>query len=71
MALFEYEPAGKSLLLFDRDKIGGILHFWTHNSHVDLALRKSGDLFLNFLDLRGVTVARNMKTRSDVGGDCS
>ena len=25
--------------------------------------RKSGDLFLNFLDLRGVTVARNIKTR--------
>lgn len=26
-------------------------------------VRKSGDLFLNFLDLRGVTVARNLKTR--------
>ncbi|CAK8986789.1 Phototropin-2 (Defective in chloroplast avoidance protein 1) (Non-phototropic hypocotyl 1-like protein 1) (AtKin7) (NPH1-like protein 1) [Durusdinium trenchii] len=25
--------------------------------------RKSGDLFLNFLDLRGVTVAKNLKTR--------
>ncbi len=27
--------------------------------------RKSGDLFLNFLDLRGVTIARNVKTRLD------
>eukprot|EP00435_Cladocopium_sp_Y103_P059807 s467_g21.t1 len=28
--------------------------------------RKSGDLFLNFLDLRGVTVARNIKTREEL-----
>jgi len=28
--------------------------------------RKSGDLFLNFLDLRGVTIARNVNTREEL-----
>ena len=34
-------------------------------SSMDLPGRKSGDLFLNFLDLRGVTIARNVNTRLD------